>query len=657
MLTNPGPKTLFLDTETFCELSLNTHGAYRYAEEAEVMLTAVAWGEGPVDVIEGIPGNLQEMIDYADEIVIQNSFFDRSVLKFNSVNIPVEKITDTMVLSLAHGYPGSLDMMCDALKIPVDMAKKKTGKKLINLFCKPRPKKQKLRRATKHTHPKEWAEFVEYAGFDIISMREAYRRLPRWNVQRFERELWYLDQKINDRGIYIDLELARAALRAADRAKAELADEAADLTDGAIGSTTQRDRFKEYLNDDLDYRLPDLKKGTIKAVLKRGGLPDDVRELLENRQQASLTSPAKYTTLIRATSPHDGRLRGTLQFCGAGRTSRWGGRLFQPQNLPRPLFKWAMVELGLAAIKSGNEDLIFEKVMEICASAIRSAMIAAPGRKLSISDLRNIEGRVSAWLAGEEWKIKAFADYDKKIGFDIYILAYARAFGIPPELVLKNKEEGDGMWRQIGKVMELALGYGGAVGAFASMGLLYGVELPEDEVVTIVQKWRRAHPCIKNYWYDLEWAIRQAFRNPGESFKARLITADRVGHTVRLRMPSGSYLSYPHFDEDESGQCTYEGVNQYTRRWERISSYGPKFFENCVQKIARDILAIGLMKSEKEGFNPVLHVHDEVVAEPPEDSPLSHERLSQILATNPSWTVGLPLAAAGFDAKIYRKED
>lgn len=939
----PGPKTLFLDTETFCELSLKTHGAYRYAEDAEVIMTQTAWGEDPVDVVEGLPENLQEMIDYADEIVIQNSFFDRMVLKFQGVTIPVEKITDTMVLALAHGYPGGLEQMCDALRIPMELAKKKDGKKWINLFCKPRPKKQKLRRATKESHPEEWAQFLDYGGHDILSIREAWKILPRWNVQPFERKLWYLDQKINERGILIDLDLANAALRASDKAKHELAEEAADATDNAIKSTTQRDRFKAFLTDDMDFHLPDLKKGTIKAALKRKDLTPEVRELLENRQQASLTSPSKYKTLLRAVSPHDQRLRGTLQFCGAARTSRWGGRMFQPQNLPRPLHSWPMIELGIAAMKEDCADLIFEKVMELCSSGVRSCLIAPPGRKLRISDLSNIEGRVSAWLAGETWKVKAFSDLDKGVGVDLYVLAYARTFGVDPQVVIDNKKHGDGMMRQIGKVCvgaetlvltkrgaiaildvrpddqvwdgvewvkhggllqqgrkntislagvritpdhmvltqnswtpahevasnekhlyralesgsenlpwsgsitsrqgvstvsllgvlaaqtptwfgntilrkaralgallvpknkagigarsfggtqtlcrtsataegfstayppackgatiqkqnstrimaagaykcmrrgaktvarfssiwsrlkvgtnlflnwtgktpikamspeifassrapstrlikdasafskngsmslrdvydladagprkrftiltdagpiivhncELALGYGGAVGAFASMALLYGVELPEDEIVEIVQKWRRAHPAIKKYWYDLEWIIRQAFRNPGNSFKAGPITADRVGHTVRLKMPGGSYLCYPHFNEDDDGQCSYEGLNQYTRKWERIRSYGPKFFENVVQKIARDILARGMVKSEMMGHELVLHVHDELISETDDDSENNDTQLSAILATNPPWALDLPLAAAGFSTQIYHKD-
>jgi hypothetical protein len=906
---------LFLDTETFSEVPIK-HGTHRYAENAEIILFGYAWDDEPRQVYEGMPGNLEEMFAAADEIVIQNQFFDRTVCAKRGIKIPIEKITCTMVLALSHGYPAGLDQMCEALEVPVDKAKKKDGKKLINLFCKPRPKKQKLRRATKESHPEEWAEFVEYCGFDIEAMRECWKRLPRWNVQPFERKLWLLDQKINDRGVKIDLDLAHAALRAAERAQGVLAEESDDMTGGAVKSTTQRDVLMAYLSGTLGFDIPDLKKGTIKNLIKKGALTSEVKEILENRLQAAATSPAKYKVLINSTSLSDGRLRGTLQFCGAGRTSRWGGRLFQPQNLPRPTLEQMMIDLGILAMKANCEDLIFDNVMELCASACRGAIIAPDGKKLRISDLSNIEGRVSAWVAGEDWKVKAFADLDAGRGVDIYVLAYARAFGVSIETVLANKKTGDGMMRQIGKVMELACiaegqhvltnhglrpiedvkltdlvwdglefvshegvvfrgektvgsydgleatpdhlvfvegqeeptpfeqaaargsrlaksrperptlrlgavavehapvheglvttlrgdalhgvwpravdksaesdarafqrmptllpqaqgaemagaslfsgaaalqqpkqrtvqflrrawdkirirftnshgrmgsgkyraaedqgagpdqqrqglctgqsamvneaeqhsklsncriaktydirnagprhrftasgclvhncGYGGAAGAFASMALLYGIELSEEEIIKNVKAWRSAHRAIVRYWYDLEWAIRQAFRNPGESFKAGPVTADYVGHTVRLKMPGGSYLCYPHFDEGDDGQCSYMGINQYTRKWERISSYGPKFFENVVQKISRDILARGMIKAEETGFEMVLHVHDELVAESREDDEdLTDARLSKILATVPPWALGLPLAAAGHSTSRYAKE-
>lgn len=314
--------TLYLDLETFAERDLKTYGTWAYAEVAEVMLLAYAWDDGLVEVVEfPSAGFMQSLIDQADQVVIQNSHFDRTVLGFMQVRIPTDKIFDTMVVALLHSLPGSLDKLCQVLAVPFDMVKDKAGKRLIQLFCKPRPKKQKIRRATKETHPAEWAEFVEYARMDIVSMREVYKRLPKVNWTPAEQALWRLDQTINDRGVQIDLDLAHAALRAAKEAGERLAVQAKDMTEGAVPSATQRDALLAYLRDVMGVAVEDLRKGTLASLLKTD-LPDDVRELLEVRLQAAATSPAKYRVLTRATS-EDGRLRGTLQYAGAARTSRW----------------------------------------------------------------------------------------------------------------------------------------------------------------------------------------------------------------------------------------------------------------------------------------------------------------------------------------------
>jgi DNA polymerase len=316
--------TLWLDLETYSETPI-THGTHKYAENAEVLLVAYAFDDEPVQVMDlterGSLGNVQMMVDTADRVVIHNSAFDRTVLRHCNVHVPVEKVEDTMVMALAHGLPGSLGDLCDILGVEQDKAKDKAGKKLIHLFTKPRPKNVKLRRATRDTHPEEWAAFIEYARLDVDAMRVLRGLLPDWNSHGSERALWLLDQKINDRGIAIDVELADAALRAFQRSTRSLAERTRVLTGGAVGSLTQRDKFLGHLSGSLNFETVDLKKGTVSALLQ-GDLSPEVRELLEIRQQASATSPAKYKVLLKATSA-DGRLRGTLQFCGASRTGRW----------------------------------------------------------------------------------------------------------------------------------------------------------------------------------------------------------------------------------------------------------------------------------------------------------------------------------------------
>ena len=344
--------TLWLDLETYCETPI-THGTYRYAEGAEVLLVAYAFDDEPVEVLDLTEGgsldNVQMLIDSADRVVIHNSNFDRTVLRCNNVHIPLSKLEDTMAQALAHSLPASLGALCDVLDVPQDKAKDKAGKKLIHLFTKPRPRNVKLRRATRETHPQEWAAFIEYARLDVDAMRDVSRRLPGWNNSRGERRVWELDQHINDRGIAVDVRLAEAALRAFQRSARHLAERAGLLTNGAVPSLTQGARFKAYLAAN-GYDAEDLTKGSVSAALK-GELTDHVRELLEIRQQASATSPAKYKVLINGTSS-DGRLRGTMQFRGAGRTGREAHRMFQPGNLPRPTLSHELVEYAIDRLKA-----------------------------------------------------------------------------------------------------------------------------------------------------------------------------------------------------------------------------------------------------------------------------------------------------------------
>jgi DNA polymerase bacteriophage-type len=530
--------------------------------------------------------------------------------------------------------------------VPQDKAKDKAGKKLIHLFTKPRPKNVKLRRATRDTHPEEWAAFIEYARLDVDAMRVLYRLLPNWNNHGGERLLWLLDQKINDRGIAIDVELADAALRAFQRSTRSLAERTRILTNGAVGSLTQRDKFMKHLENTLGFTTPDLKKGTVSNLLL-GDICGEVRELLEIRQQASATSPAKYNVLLKATSA-DGRLRGTLQFCGASRTGRWGGRLFQPQNLPRPTLKQEQIDMGIDAMKLDCEDLLFDNVAELCSSAVRGALVAPEGRKLVVSDLSNIEGRVLAWLAGENWKTEAFRQFDYGVGPDLYKLAYAKSFNKKPEDVTKDE-------RQIGKVQELALGYQGSVGAFSSMAALYGVFLPEKEVRDIVDAWRKAHKRVTKFWYELESAVKEAIREPGKRHIVRDLGITFADTWLRIKLPSGRYLCYPNAGLSE-GSIVYDGVNQYTKKWEVIETYGGKLVENVVQAVARDVLASGMFKAEEAGYAVCLHVHDELITETPDDPSYNPDGLAALMSANPSWAMGLPLAAAGFETHRYKKD-
>jgi len=670
--------TLWLDTETWSTIPI-THGAHKYAEAAEILLVALAVDGEPTDVwdTQDLPnwrGDLQARIDEADTVVIHNSAFDRTVLRHCGVTIPVDKIEDTMVLALQHSLPASLGQLCDILGVPQDKAKDKEGRRHIQLFTKPAPKNWKLRRAGRETHPDDWNAFIEYARRDVDAMRDIRGRIPRWNANGAEIDLWRIDQAINDRGVAIDGDLARSAIRAFERTARSLAARASTLTGGAVSSATQRAALLTFLRDQRGVKTEDLTKATVEKLLK-GNLDPLARELLEIRQQAAATSPAKYGALIDAAS-HDGRLRGTIQFCGAARTGRDAGRIFQPQNLPRSpdWFDGEVQEATIAAFKHDCEDVIYDNVSERCAFAVRGALVAAPGHKLVIADLSNIEGRVLAWLAGEDWKIEAFKRYDtllwnpdgspkldakgeqERAGPDLYKVTAGRILGKDPFDVTKEERQNQG------KVPELAGGYGGGLGAYRKMGGDTFNAMDDERITEIVHAWRKAHPATKKLWYDTEGAVRDAVRNPGDSFEVRGLLRcdyvdgpDGVGY-ARIRLPSGRYLCYRDMQIDDAGKLSYEGSNQLTRKWERLETYYGKLVENVVQAAARDVFMSGMRRAELEGYPVVLRVHDELVCEVPDKPDFTHERLADMMSTNPGWSVGLPLAAAGFETLRYRKE-
>jgi len=654
--------TLWLDLETYSTIPIK-HGVHKYSEKAEVLLVALAVDDAPVTVWDCTTGewpkwaqSLQALIDVSDRVVIHNSAFDRTVLRHCGVNIPVEKIDDTMVTALSHSLPASLGTLCEVLGVPQDKSKDKAGRRYIQLFTKPCPKNWKIRRANKETHPDEWSNFIEYARLDVDAMRHIHGRLPDWNSTLGEQHLWRLDQRVNDRGVAIDLALAQSAIGAFRRASGALATRAAALTDGQVSSTTQRQRFIDYLRDVRGFEAEDLTKGNVESLLKTE-LDPKVRELLEIRQQAAATSPAKYKVLIDATSS-DGRLRGTIQFCGAARTGRDAGRIFQPQNLPRSpdWFDGDVQEATIAAFKHDCEDIIYDNVSERCAFAVRGSLLAAPGCKLVIADLSNIEGRVLAWLAGEDWKIEAFKLYDRGAGPDLYKVTAGRILGKDPYEVTKAERQTQG------KVPELAGGYGGGLGAYRKMGGDVFNAMDDEAIGEIVQAWRKAHPATKKLWYDVEGAVRSAVRAPGESFEVRgLLRVDGANgpdgvEYTRIRLPSGRYLCYRKLHINGDGQLVYEGIDQYTRQWKLLETYYGKLVENIVQAVARDVFMTGMRRAEEAGYAVVLRVHDELVCEVPNKPDFTHEALADMMSDNPSWSVGLPLAAAGFEAYRYRKE-
>jgi DNA polymerase len=689
---------LYLDTETYSTVNLLSAGLARYCTQVEVTVVTWAIDNGPVhcwDVTRSaqgfkdatIPPALLVAAQQCDRVIAHNSQFDNAVLAASQPDLAVllaGKWYCTMAQALRHGLPGGLEKLSTIFKLDTEHAKLK-GHQLVMLFCKP---DKHGKRATRLTHPVEWRDFLDYAKRDITAMRELHRKLPTWNDTPTELALWALDQTINARGVAVDVEFAKAAVRATPVEKKRLGDRTREVTATSLDRTTQRDRLLAYLFVEFGVDLPDLKADTVERRLNDSELPDVAKELLRMRQQASKASTSKYKRLLDMHLA--GRLYYLLQICAAYRTGRWGGRNFQPQNLPRPAISFDDILTAIEAVLAGVEDLVLDDIMEAMSSALRSVLIAGPQRKLVMSDLANIEGRTLAWIAGEEWKLQAFRDFDAGHGADLYKLAYARSFDVSPESVGDESME-----RQIGKVMELALGYQGGVGAFVAMAATYGIDLNDlatrarptipqqvlldaeetwqwavrkgrtlglaQHVYVICESlkvlWRRAHPETEKLWGAAETAARCAILNPGTVFEAGRLEFDRKGAWLRMRLPSGRFLLYPNPSlEGPEQTIMFRAWDVYKNVWKRESTYGGKLIENACQGAARDVMACNMPRAEAEGYPIVLTVHDELVTEPPDTALYDAEELSQILSTNPPRAEGLPLAAKGFESKRYRKK-
>lgn len=682
---------IWLDLETFSAEPISS-GVYKYAETARILLCAYAFDDAPALVYDATSGEpwpvelLRRLADPSEVIVAHNSNFDRTVLRryLPPVGDPA-RWRDTMICAYSLSLPGSLADLCELCRLPVDKAKDADGKRLIRLFCRPQLDGSVLSGADR---PDDWARFVNYCRLDVEAMRSVYYKLPQqllpsdvvWSE-------WQIDQRINDRGMQIDLELVRAASAAAAAAKEAADQTVARLTEGRAQSIGELDKLLEFCLHECGYSLPDMQRSTLEARLNDPALPPVVRDLLSARLSAGKASVKKYDALLACTNT-DGRLRGCLQFMGAVRTGRWTGRLFQPQNLPRGTMSPEEVEEGIAALKSGLASVLYTDVTALVSNCLRAAICARPGHKLVVADLSNIEGRVLAWLAGEGWKLEAFRAYDAGKGPDLYKVAYGRAFGIAPEDVSKKQ-------RQIGKVMELAMGYQGGVGAFSTFARGYGVDLSEmarhvrescapadwlsasqafarlggssdlgaDEWTAcevIKRLWRRAHPAITGFWADVDSAVKQVLAGLTPYASAGRVSFRRCGTYLVATLPSGRPVCYPaaRLPGEASGGCAFEyyGQIQATRRWSYIRTYAGKIVENLTQACARDVLASSLPAAEAAGYKTVLSVHDELITEVPDDPRFSAAGLAAIMSSVPSWAEGLPLSAAGFAAYRYKKD-
>lgn len=722
--------TLYCDLETFSAKDIRA-GSHAYAADpsAEVLLWGYAIDDAPAKVWDVTAGPMPEELRQAlDEVarkerrhVWQNGvMFDRVFLSYvmPEIELPMETLDDTMVMAYQAGLPGSLKELCEVFHLSKDKAKDADGSRLIQIFCKPLPATWKLDRATSKTHPEEWAKFVNYCRLDIESMREVYKKLPAFNRTPKERELQVLDATINMRGIGVDVEFAEAAIATAERAKKDIDKQVFKLTDGRVVTAGQRDALIQFFFDKYGWQLKDMRKSELEKRMEDPDIPAEMKELIGLRLMGTKTSVQKYKRVVQGAV--DGRLRGCMQFRGAFRTGRISGRYFQPQNLPRPLIKsQAEIEEIIEDTKLGILEVCYDDVSVPLSSALRSVIVPAAGNRLCVADFSNVEGRVLAWLAGEEWKLEALREFDTlqtksgtwalpyrdgwfqewavnekgdfiHKGHDLYKLTYARTFGIKPEDVTKDQ-------RQMGKVLELALGYQGGPGAFATFAMNFGMDLDELAKTTeatieesywiesmgmlkwakekklikgmsqkawvacnaIKSAWRKANSEIESFWYALAKACQSAIKAKGVAFSAGRIVCKVSGNYLLMRLPSGRYLVYPAPRLPEEGEMcdfSFMGVNQYTKKWERIPTYSGKLAENSVQGAACDLLLEAGPRLEAAGYHIVMSVHDEYITEISDDETRNHRQMEKIMSDLPDWADGLPLVAAGFEAARYRKD-
>ena len=640
---------LYIDTETYSSEPI-TNGAHKYFEsfDAEVMIITYAIDNGEVQAIDLTAGDsLAPFLDAVKQstlYVFHNAAFDLEAFRAClGITFPLDKVHCTMARALAHSFPGGLGALSAVFKLTEN--KKKEGMSFINLFCKPNSVSGD--RANRHTHSDKWASFIDYAKADIKATRELFVILPIRNYIGFEHRLWQLDQVINNRGIQTDTDLIENAVKLLKKAADKNDNKVSALTGGDVENGRQTATLLEHLLSEYGVTLPNLQLATVQRRIADENLPWIVRELLISRTQSARSTGAKYTTLLRGANK-DGRIRGTLQFCGASRTGRFSGRRFQPQNLKRPAQNAEGVERTIERIKDGTLLDYDVDVPSAIGDCVRGALIAGPGRKLCIADLSNIEGRALAWLAGEDWKLQAYREFDTGRGHDLYRLAYASSFGVAVDRVGDDE-------RQIGKVSELALGFGGAVNAYALMAKAYGsVDLGLERTLEIVKAWRKANAKIVAAWYAVEKAVKHVLSRRVDVAQVFQCTVMLSGNYLVIVMPSGRALHY-YRPEIIDGAIQYQGFNSYTQQWTTIFTYGGKFVENITQALSRDVLVNAFPVLETNGYPIILSVHDEPITEPLDEARYTGQEVARIITTNPAWCTDLPLAAKGFETYRYRK--
>ena len=645
-------KTLSIDIETYSSANLAKCGVYRYVEapDFEVLLFGYSVDGGPIKVVdlacgEKIPAEIISAL--ADDSVIKwafNATFERICLS-RFLGMPTgdylnpESWHCSMIWAAVMGLPLSLEGAGAVLNL--QKQKITEGKDLIRYFSQPcnptRANGGRTRNLPQHA-PDKWFAFKRYNLRDVEVELNIQQALSKFPVPDSLWDEYSIDQEINDRGVALDMTLVRRAIEMDGRSRAELTQAMKNITE--VDNPNSVAQMKSWLSDN-GLEVETLGKKAVAEILKSA--PPELQTVLLLRQQLAKSSVKKYQAMESAVCA-DGRARGMFQFYGANRTGRWAGRIIQLQNLPQNHLE--DLSEARALVREGDFEaieMLYEDVPDTLSQLIRTAFIAPNGKKLIVADFSAIEARVIAWFAGEEWRKKVFEE-----GKDIYCASASQMFGVPVE-----KHGINGHLRQKGKIAELALGYGGSVGALKAMGAIE-MGLAEKELQPLVQAWRQANPKIVEFWWAVDRCAKEAVRMH-DTYETHGITFEYKSGMLIITLPSRRTLVYPkpRIGENQfGGECvTYEGVGA-TKKWDRLESYGPKFVENIVQATARDILCHS-MKTLRN-CSSIMHIHDEVVIEA--DHRMSLEAVCEQMASTPSWAEDLQLRADGYETIFYKKD-
>jgi DNA polymerase len=648
-------RTLGIDIETFSSVDLLKSGVYKYAEglDFEIVLFAFAFDNDIPTVVDLLSGERlpDEVMDALDDPIIKkvahNANFERTCIAAHFLaDCSAEQWECTMAKSSMLGLPLSLDAASKALGLTQE--KTAAGKALIRYFsvpCKPTKTNGFRTRNLPEHDPEKWEQFKEYCRQDVVVEQAIRDKISFFNPTVSERRIWVLDQEINDRGIMLDPLLVKNAIQMDQESRIKLTAEAVAITE--LENPNSVSQLKTWLTEQTGESIGSLNKEIIPVLLKTITC-DNVTRVLEIRQEMSKTSVKKYEAMASAVGK-DLCVRGLLQYYGANRTGRWAGRLVQVQNLPQNHIN--DLDLARSVVKQGDLDLLemlYGNVPDTLSQLVRTAFVPRPGNRLIVADLSAIEARIIAWLAGEKWRMDVFHTHGK-----IYEASASQMFRVPIEDVTEGSE-----LRFKGKISELALGFGGSVGALERMGALkMGLKL--SELPLLVSAWRAANKMIVKLWGDIEHATMQAVETGVSPYNKHGLKFYKEKGILFIQLPSGRKLSYlkPKIEFNKFGDngITYEGVDQTTKQWSRQDTYGGKLVENIVQAIARDVLADGMVRLDDAGYPIVIHVHDEPVMDVPNGQG-TLEEVKAIMSSPIPWAKGLPLAAKAFETDYYKKD-